>query len=506
MLLLALAAAPAAAQVRVEDFTVTGYSRLSDQAVAAVVGPYARSGLAQPAAEALAAALRSAGAFAAKVYVEPLADGRVELRVLEGRFSADGVVLKQSNPRVDDGVLTRLLTDVLKPGSTLDSARTERAILLSNDLPGMAGSSSTIVPADAVGEARLEFVPVAAAPLSGNAFYDDFGSPYTGRHRVGGALELNSPLRQGDKWSLSANVSDLGTVYADAEASLPLLLPGLRGGVEFSMLDYKTEESSGLRGTSRGVAAYLHYALIRSRFTNVYLDLRGERTAMKDVTRASPVSERLLHVGSLSLAGDHADNLWGGGSTRLQLTGFTGQLDLGGYVPYQDQDAQTARTAGRFSRLTWTLSRLQHLGGPWQSSVETSGQLASKKLDASQSISYGGPMDFPGYNAGEVVGDKGLKLHIDLRHNNFQAHRQWSVFYDAGRVKSHAAKVVGGFVVPGIDTAWYSMHSVGIGFSQKWQNWQLQAALAAPVNNEVPDELLSGGGHARGWLRLDYRF
>lgn len=504
--MLLLATAPAAAQVRVEDFTVTGYSRLSDQAVVAVVEPYARTRQAQPAAEALAAALRSAGAFAAKVYVVPLVDGRVELRVHEGRLAADGVVLKQSNPRVDDEVLLRLLTDVLKPGSTLDSARTERAILLSNDLPGMTGSTSTIVPADAVGEARMEFIPVAAPPLSGNAFYDDFGSPYTGRHRVGGALELHSPLRQGDKWSLSANVSDLGTVYADAEASLPLPMPGLRGGVEISALNYKTEEASGLRGTSRGLAAYLHYALVRSRFTNVYLDLRGEKTAMKDVTRASPVSDRRLHVASLSLAGDHADNLWGGGSTRFQLTGFTGKLDLDGYAPYQDQDAQTARTAGRFSRLTWSVSRLQQLDGPWQSSIESSGQLASKKLDASQSISFGGPIDFPGYNAGEVVGDKGIKVHIDLRYNNFQARRQWSVFYDAGRVKSHAAKVVGGFVVPGIETAWYSLQSVGFGFSQKWQDWQLQAALAAHVNNAVPDELRSGSGRARGWLRLNYQF
>jgi hemolysin activation/secretion protein len=495
----------AAADVQVQNLTVTGYTVLSDEEVDATVTPLVQQQ--QAAAEALQRKVREAGAFAAQVYVHPLAEGKVELRVIEGRLAEDGVVLKTSSPRLADDKLNKLLEHTLQPGTKLTSVKTERAILLANDLPGMAGSYSSIVPADQVGEARFEFTPLPAPLVAGHAYYDNFGSTYTGRHRAGGGIELNSPFKQGDKLSLGGNVSYLGTTFIYADASLPFALPSLRAGVSLDALDYKTDEANNLRGESNHVSAYLHYALIRSRTTNLHVELRYGRERMEDETNTTRISDRVVDLGSVGLMADHHD---GGGTIKAELQVHIGDLDLSGYAPYEQTDAQTAETAGSFTRATWRLNRLQHVSGPWQAFIETSGQIASKRLDASQGISFGGPTDFSGYHAGEIVGDEGAKLHVDVRNNlsMWGGHQQWSFFYDIGRVKTHAVEVVGGFIVPGIDDNYYTLQTLGIGFHQQWEKLQVQAALGTAIDNEIPDALLdsSNNDNVHGWLQLSYTF
>lgn len=498
------------ADAQVNNFNITGYTVINDAEAIAAVAPFADAQLAKSAAEALQRKVREAGAFAAKVYANVKIDGTVDLRVIEGRLSEGGVVLKASNPRLRDEKLSDLLEQTLQPGTTLASGKTERAILLANDLPGMAGSYSSIVPADQVGEARFEFTPVPAPLVAGHAYYDNFGGTYTGRNRAGGAIELNGPLKRGDKIAIGTNVSDLGTAFIYADTSLPLWQPGLRFGLFLDALDYKTDEANGLRGNSHNASAYLHYALIRSRATNLYAELRYGRENMVDETDASRLSDRVVNVGSLSLFADHHDGWAGGGTSNAELQIYVGDLDLSGYVPYEQTDAQTANTAGSFSRASWRLNRLQQLSGSWQTSVEISGQVASKRLDASQGISFGGPLDFAGYQSGEIVGDEGAKLHADLRYNlsAWGGQQQWSLFYDIGRVKTHAIAVVGGFVVPGINDDYYTLQSLGIGFHQQWQKLQMQAALGVPIDNEIPDALLGSNDNnsLNGWLQLNYTF
>lgn len=500
----------ACADAQVNNFNITGYTVINDAEAVATVAPFAKPELAKSAAEALQRKVREAGAFAAKVYVNIQIDGTVELRVIEGRLAEGGVKLNASNPRLRDEKLSELLEQTLQPGTTLTSRKTERAILLANDLPGMAGSYSSIVPADQPGDARFEFTPVPAPLVAGHAYYDNFGSTYTGHHRVGGTVELNSPFKLGDKLSLGGNISELGTTFIHADASLPFALPSLRAGVSLDALDYQTDEANDLRGESNNVSAYLQYALIRSRTTNLHAELRYGRESMEDETDVSRISDRVVDVGSVGLMAEHHDGWAGGGASKAELQVYVGDLDLSGYVPYELTDAQTAQTAGSFTRASWRLNRLQHIRAAWQGFVEISGQVASKHLDASQGISFGGPMDFAGYHSGEIVGDEGAKLHADLRYNlsAWGGQQQWSLFYDIGRVKTHAVAVVGGFVVPGIDDNYYTLQSLGIGFHQQWKQLQLQAALGTAIDNEIPDALLDSGNNdnMHGWLQLNYTF
>ena len=449
-----------AAAVRVGQCVIDGVTQLSDEAIAAAVSPVIEEGSyptsCLQAGHVLELKLRKAGAFAARVFIDAApGDTIVTVRVIEGRLARDGVTLGRSSDRVDDDIILRQTKHTLEPGSTLLADKFERAILLLNVLPGIKGSENTIFPAEDVGEANFEVFPQDGALFEGHLYTDNFGSSFTGEYRVGAAMDINSPFRRGEKFTLGANVTELGTYYLSLDASLLLSDNGLRGGVAASYLDYRTDEADDLRGYAREGSVYLHYPILRSRQTNIYGEARVGRESMKDENDASTVTDRYVDTGHLTLSGDRLDGFGGGGSSKFSLEGVVGYLDLGGFEPFFLEDQATARTNGRFSRLAWNVSRLQHISGPWQGYVEVAGQVASKRLDSSQSISFGGPYDFPGYHAGEILGDEGQRLHADLRYNVPEklADADWqiSAFYNIGSLTTHAKDIVGNVIVPGIE-------------------------------------------------------
>jgi hemolysin activation/secretion protein len=506
-----------AGEVRVGNCIFRGATVLSEDGIKALTGPVVQAGTyptsCLQAADALELALRKAGAFAARVYIDAPENSPVTvLTVIEGRLAADGVKLGRSSARVDDGVILEQTRQILEPGSVLTADKYERAILLLHDLPGIAGSESTLYPAERAGEANYEVYPKDAALVEGHAYADNFGGASTGEYRVGSAVDINSPFGRGDKFTATANVSQKGTYYLSLDASAPLAGNGLRGGISAGALDYRTDENDDLRGYARDLSAYLHYPMIRSRQTNVYGEARIGREDMKDRNDTSTVTDRFVDTAHLKLSGDRLDGMLGGGKTGFSIEGVIGNTDLDGYEPYRQEDASSAKTAGAFARLAYHFSRLQHLGGPWQGYIEVAGQLASKRLDSSQSISFGGPFDFPGYKSGEVLGDEGHRLHVDARYNVpagvMGGKMQVSAFYDIGTLTTHAKEFAGNVIVPGVEDKSYTLQSAGLGMSVVWKTVTLQGVVARRINNQIPDRLLDGDSNddLHGWFQLVYNF
>ena len=504
--------------VHIESIHVVGNTILSPEELHATLAPWTGRPLAtediHAAADALMQAIRAAGAFTAKVYILPqdIIDNTVVFNVIEGHLAEDGIVLGRSSKRVSDEVLKSQLVHTLKPGSVITADKYERAIYLTNDLPGIKGTENLLFPGENVGEAGFEVTPEDENLITGNLYYDNFGSYFTGRNRLGTTLSLNSPTGHAEMITAGVNVSDEGTAFGYMDANMPLYPNGLRGGVNIDYLDYKTDETDDLRGTGFDGSAYVQYPVIRSRLTNLYTQLQYTYTALEDENDLATITDRTLHVGSLHLYGDHADSWLGGGVTSARVEGHAGNVDLSDYQPFEEYDADHADTQGGFSRATLYVDRLQHLIGNLQTYLAFNGQVASKNLDPSQSISFGGPYDFPGYHAGELFGDEGWMLHADLRYTfndlPWQGDLQISAFYDYGWIRTHTVAIVDGFAVPGaVDTSYY-LQSAGFGLSQIWEHFTLQGILGWQVDNEIPDNLLddNGDNDFQGWIHLVYTF
>ena len=179
--------------------------------------------------------------------------------VKDGVFTIQVVEAMYGQTRIEDAT-TRLplarvqaTVDAAQPaGAPLNADHLDRALLLLNDMPGVIANGTLV---SGKGERETDLVlrmgdrPLTRTEISA----DNTGSSSTGAAHLNGTVTLNSPLKMGDQFTLSALHSS-GSDYGRAGASLPLGNDGLRVGVNGSLMKYKlvSEQFAGLdmRGSS----------------------------------------------------------------------------------------------------------------------------------------------------------------------------------------------------------------------------------------------------------------
>jgi hemolysin activation/secretion protein len=412
-------AAPAADQARivVNSLRVTGATLYSEAELVALTGFVAGAQLSLSDMQAMAARItehyRRNGYFVAQAYLpaQEIKDNAVTIAVSEGRY---GNVTLKNESRLSDG-LARGLLGGLNSGDIISNAPLENRLLLLSDLPGV-NVRSTLVPGAAQGTSDLIVDVTPGQSVTGSVDADNAGNRYTGTYRIGATVNVNNPLGQGDVASLRVLTSGNGLKYA--RASYQMQFGKLQAGVAFSKLDYslgKEFAPLGAHGTAEIASVYGRYPLIRSRSDNLYLLSEFDIKSFHDVVDAtSSVADRKSHVLSAGVAGDHRDNVAGGGLTAYSLTLAAGNLDI--QTPsLRAQDAITARSNGSFQKLSFYGMRLQSLGGPLSIYAAINGQLASKNLDISEKMELGGMNAVRAYPEGEAFGDEGFVATVEAR-------------------------------------------------------------------------------------------
>jgi len=189
-------------------------------------------------------------------------------------------------------------------------------------------------------------------------------------------------------------------------------------GVAYTHFDYELGrefEALDAHGQVGIASLYASYPLIRSRNANLYgLAAFDHKTFRDEVGATGATTEKTARVALLGLAGDRHDRLWGGGWSTFSLNAYAGDLDLRTPQARAD-DALTARTQGRYGKLTLEADRLQAFDGPLSLYLRGRGQLASKNLDASEKMELGGAYGVRAYPEGEGYGDQGYLLTAEAR-------------------------------------------------------------------------------------------
>lgn len=433
-----------ASQVKivVSTLRVTGASLYPEAELIALTGftPGAELSLAE--LQAMAARItghyRRNGYFAAQAFLpaQDIKDNAVTIAVSEGRY---GKVTLNNQSNLSDRVALNLLGG-LDSGDPIATPAVESRLLLLSDLPGV-NVKSTLVPGAAPGTSDLLVDVTPGQRVSGSVDADNGGNRYTGVYRVGATVNLNNPLGLGDVASLRVLTSGRGLKYA--RASYQLQAGRGQVGVAYSWLDYSLgKEFAPLQahGTARIASIYGRYPLLRSRNDNVYVQLGYDAKSFEDHVDSVPSTvEKKSGVLMASVFGDHRDSLGGGGVSSYGLTWSAGNLDIETPAALA-ADALTARTNGRFSKLSFSAMRLQSLGGPFSVYAGINGQFASKNLDVSEKMELGGMNAVRAYPQGEAYADQGyvatLEGRMDLPKFSPQmpGHMQLVAFVDSGAV------------------------------------------------------------------------
>jgi len=379
---------------------------------------------------------RTNGYIVARAYIpaQTIDNGVVVVRVLEGELAS---VTVDNHSHVRDSYLQAVLDAQKLTGDVIMSRSTDRALLLLADLPGVGKVAGKLKPGAGVGTSDLVVTAGAGKRAEGSLSLDNYGNRYTGETRLNGQMALNNPLRIGDRLSAQATLTNENMLYGRLAYDLPMGGNGLRVGAAVSTSNYELGREFAMldaTGTARTAGLYASYPVLRALNRNIWVSVNFEHRDLEDVIASvNTITHKSGGTASLTAYGDLTDAMFGGGYTNWGLTYTSGELNIHSALA-RATDLIGPKTAGRYSKVTLNVSRLQAITTRTSLSVSLNAQAASKNLDSSEKFVIGGIYGVRGYPQGEGSGDTGWLANAELRHQVRQG-LQVSAFYDAGRVQ-----------------------------------------------------------------------
>jgi hemolysin activation/secretion protein len=329
----------------------------------------------------------------------------------------------------------------------LQLKRMEHYLLLANELPGVQ-VKAVLEPSKTTQAASDLNLVADTKKVSGYLSYDNYGTRYIGPTEVSGGITVNSVLRSGDSSELDyATTTDPKELkFVQLLHNTPLGTNGARlilsGNRGLTRPDFVLRPLK-INGDSSTIYAMVQYPILRSRTSNItldgsfnYIDSRVTQTAQNSTLYAD-------HLRTIRLGGnvDRSDSWHGANSASIHVEdglSFLGATSEAlGNTP-----GITSRFggSGHFTKFNLQLSRLQQLGASRYSLYALmKGQYALEPLLASEQFDFGGVQQGlgRGYDAAEIIGDRGLSGSIEFRANVspekfFLQAAQLYAFYDIG--------------------------------------------------------------------------
>jgi hemolysin activation/secretion protein len=442
---------------------------------------------------------RDRGFFIARAYLpqQELAGGSVEILVLEGHLGDVHVKYTTAGPNVSSGVLASFVKDAIPAHKPVTVLELERAMLLANDLPNL-NAHATLVPGQAVGTSDLVMEVDQKGWFSHDTIEaDNAGSRYSGTYRFGGSANLVSPAGIGDLLSGRVLSSFDGFNYGRLGWTTPVTGTGLKLGVSETYTNYKLGgalEPLGDHGDANVVSLFSVYPIVRARMFNLYQTVTLETRALRDKSVAGELADKRIKAGTLGLNGDETDTLNGAGLSTFGASVEFGHLSLLSGAADVAADAETAQAAGSYHKVTLQAARQQRLVDDVVLYGSLNAQFASKNLDSSESMSFGGPGGVRAYPVGEAPADGGVLATLELRYNvpaqTPLGALQAVLFVDHGSVKLHQDPWTSYIASGARDT--YNLNAAGLGLNLYREDSLLVTATAAHKIGTNPDPGLHG--------------
>ncbi|MGC0151918.1 ShlB/FhaC/HecB family hemolysin secretion/activation protein [Chromobacterium vaccinii] len=424
-------------------------------------------------------------------------NGLVRIKIVETRFGK--ITINNQSP-VKDQALSANLTP-LQSGDLVREDQLQRSLLLLSDTPGIT-VQSTLRPGENPGTSDLQVNTQAGAKYNGSILLDNTGNTYTGRARLGGTLQINNPLNQGDQLGLNGLTSS-GLNYGRIDYQFPLAGQATLIGGSASYLDYhlkKDFSNLGANGTASEGDLWLSHVFERSVSGSLIGRLTATQKKLNDnIVSNQSIKSRGSNSMTMELSGDRLDS---SGVSNMRLSLVSGDLrfdnDAAGLL-----DMESTRTAGHFFKGTLSLARLQRLSSNSSLYLSATGQLANKNLDSSEQFVLGGFNNIRAYESGAASGAQGYALTAELRHNfSLSAPGVWQgiAFIDSGRVELYRHAFTAGD-----NFATLSGAGVGLNWSGG-QGWNLSAIFAKKIGSPPPISIVSNPKKELIWLQLNKSF
>lgn len=428
----------------VKHFEIDGPALVDAETLRAIVAPFENRKLTLAeiyrVADRITTLYRTQGFILAKAYV-PAQDARkgtLRIKLLAGSYGA--ITVHNQSP-VRDDFLQSQIGQALGDPSVVRRDALERAMLLVSDLPGAGMPRVAIGPGQGPGTSDFLFNVPEGRRVDGYLLADNYGPSFTGRDRLSGAAELNSPFGYGDKLSIGGIVSDqTELVNGIASYSAPLFYDGLRGEISAFHTTYSLGglyQSLDATGWADGISGTVTYAVLRQREESFYVAATFTHRALTDKALGVSYASRTIDLGTVSATNDAAGTLSGlPFTTNAALSLTVGDVNFAD--PTQKALNQAgADTAGTYERINFSAQGTLALSERLSLSTLLKAQKAlSRNLDSSEQFSLTGIWGVRSFDEG-FTGDSGYLVTPDLKYAlpDFNTYRHAvGVFTDIGGV------------------------------------------------------------------------
>lgn len=413
---------PSNEKLMIRHIEVQGVDAASEEEVRALVAPYEGRKLTlgeiYEAADKITTLYRERGFLVAKAYV-PAQDARkgtLRIKLVAGRF---GQVNVKNQSLVREDFLKDVIDTALADNPNIHKAALERAMLLVADLPGAGIPRVAIAPGQQPETSDFVFSVPEGKRVDGYLLGDNAGSRYTGRDRLSGGLNINSPLGFGDRLSLYGLISaGKGLMNGRAAYSFPVGYDGLRGEIGA----YKTTYVLGgvytgldATGDASAIYATLSYAILRSREESLYVSGTFTHKSLDDKIFGISTANREINLGTIAL-----NNETFGMINGMPLSTNVSLSYTAGYVNFPDpeqlqQNQSTINTAGHYDRLNLYANANLGLAENLSFLMQLRAQKAlSGSLDTSEQMTMSGFWGVRSYDEG-LSADSGYLVTPEFR-------------------------------------------------------------------------------------------
>ncbi len=433
---------------------------------------------------------RDRGYFVARAYIPKQNiqenDNVLKIAIIEGTY---GEFKLENNSNIKDFFIQAILNDAKNNDDIIGTSTLERSMLIINDLPGIVVSKANVKPGAEVGTSDFEIETQKTSFYDGYLVGDNYGSKFTGRNRVIGGLNINSPLQIGDKLSFNGLISNGEDIknYKVGYA-FPLMANGLRAETSYSKTNYdlvkldQTTPDGIYDGYTSIFEAGIIYPIIRSRIENLNFSTYYSNKELRDYYDDAISKNREINNVKIGLEYMKNYTLLGlETSSKLGSFYTLGKLDIKD-ADSKELDKNGANTQGNYSKVNLNLET-EVLFTPIYSlntNLKSQYALKNKNLDGSEDVTLGGSEGVKVFSDSEQSAEDTLILNVELfakLPEISQLNHKVGIFYDMGTGHmSNSSKDA--------EFEKRTLQDVGVGYYTNYKNSFTRLQLARIVGGE----------------------
>ena len=417
MALMLSSGASAQGQVTVKDFQFEGNTQVSAERLSQELEDLRGQNLTfeqlRGAADRLTDLYREEGYFTVRAALpaQDIKDGVVRFNIVESKL---GTVTVQGNEKYSTEFLNWYL-EPIKGQEYPNRHLLQRQLLLLNEFPDLE-VSSIVEKGDDPNTVNLVIDAVDDNPTHFTIDYNNFGSRFTGRDRIGATLDFGNLSGNGDRLTLRGlrSLASKGVTLGTASYSIPISNKGTKASFLVSNAAYgvgRELEILDIRGDAFVAGAFVSHPFIRTPDWNLDAQAGFMYQNIEDLILDQTISRDRLRELVLGVSTD-----WRSGNGRNYFNARMTQ-DLGtGFGGMNVDDPLSSRQAGGgFHKWNFDLARVHSFNKKWFGIARVSHQWATRALPTAEQYALGGIDTVRGYTQAAYLGDQGYNMSAEIR-------------------------------------------------------------------------------------------